>query len=92
MLMFWDSAIRSSCRALIRVAVVGHAGLALIKPLELVLGPVAAQTVPLGVQLQALDAVALAGQTLPIQLEVIRLGPQESQVRVREKTTFYVPR
>lgn len=72
-----------------RVAVVGHAGLALTEPLELELGPVEASTVPLGVRLPFADASTLAGRTLPIQLEVTQLGPDETMVR--EKTTFYVP-
>jgi cytochrome c oxidase accessory protein FixG len=74
-----------------RVAVLGPAGLALIKPLELALGPVEAKTVPLGLQLPYATATALTGQTLPIQLEVTQLGPDDAPVRVLEKTTFHVP-
>ena len=37
------------------------------------------------------SASSLAGQTLPIQLEVTQLGSDEELARVREKTTFHVP-
>ena len=74
-----------------RVAVIGPAGLALSLPLELILGPVEARTVPLGLVLPLAQATALAGQTLPIELAVTQLGPENSQVQVREKTTFHVP-
>jgi len=72
-----------------RVTVLGHADLSLGEPLELELGPVEARTVPLSVRLPYADATTLAGQTLPIQLEVTQLGSDEE--RVREKTTFHVP-
>jgi cytochrome c oxidase accessory protein FixG len=72
-----------------RVAVSGHTGLKLGEPLELALGPVEARTVPLSVHLPYAGASTLARQTLPIQLEVTQLGPDETMVR--EKTTFYVP-
>jgi len=72
-----------------RVTVLGHADLSLGEPLELELGPVEARTVPLSVRLPYADANTLAGQTLPIQLEVTQLGSDEE--RVREKTTFHVP-
>jgi cytochrome c oxidase accessory protein FixG len=74
-----------------RVAVIGLAGLVLAQPLELALGPVEARTVPLGLVLPFAQATTLAGQTLPIQLEVTQLGPASNPVQVREKTTFYVP-
>jgi cytochrome c oxidase accessory protein FixG len=74
-----------------RVAVLGPTGLALIRPLELSLGAVEAKTVPLGLQLPYATASALAGQTLAIQLEVTRIGPEDAPVRVLEKTTFHVP-
>ena len=69
----------------------GPAGLALVKPLELALGPVEAKTVPLGLQLPYATATALAGQTLAIQLEVTRIWPEDATVRVLEKTTFHIP-
>jgi len=74
-----------------RVAVLGHANVSLGEALTLELGPVEARTVPLSVRLPFADATTLAGQTLPIQLEVTQLGPDEARAQVREKTTFYVP-
>jgi len=74
-----------------RVAVLGHANMSLGEPLELELGPVEARTVPLSLRLPYADATTLAGQTLPIQLEVTQLGLDAEPVQVREKTTFHVP-
>ncbi|MBT3065606.1 cytochrome c oxidase accessory protein CcoG [Rhodoferax sp. U11-2br] len=74
-----------------RVTVLGHPDLSMGEPLELALGPVEARTVPLSVRLPFTDASNLAGQTLPIQLEVTQLGSDEELVKVREKTTFHVP-
>ncbi|MBV5299297.1 MAG: cytochrome c oxidase accessory protein CcoG [Rhodoferax sp.] len=74
-----------------RVVVVGPSGLTLVQPLELELGPVQAQTYPVGVRLQH-DAVAmLAGQTLQIKFEVSQIASGQEVVRVLENTTFHVP-
>jgi cytochrome c oxidase accessory protein FixG len=74
-----------------RVAVLGPPGMVLAQPLELELDPVEARTLPLGLRLPYAQAMALAGQTLQIQLELTRLGAEDDPVRVREKTTFHVP-
>ena len=74
-----------------RVAVLGPAGLALVKPLELALGPVEAKTVPLGLQLPYATADG-AGRSDPRDsIGGDPDGPEDAPVRVLEKITFPMP-
>lgn len=75
-----------------RIGVVGPAGLALRDPLEVALAPVEEHTVAVGVRLPATQAMALAGQTIPIQFEVQLLGGARDGIRVQERAAFLVPR
>jgi cytochrome c oxidase accessory protein FixG len=77
-----------------QVSVRGTEGLALVAPLTVALGPVEAQTVPVAVRLDSAQAAVFSGQTLPFEFEVAQLTPRvgDLQARVREKTTFHVPR
>ena len=77
-----------------QVSVRGTDGLALVAPLTVALGPVEAQTVPVAVRLDSARAAVFSGQTLPFEFEVTQLTPRvdDLQARVREKTTFHVPR
>jgi hypothetical protein len=47
--------------------------------------------VPVSVRLPGSRALALAGQTLPIQFELTQLASSEEAARVRESTTFHLP-
>jgi cytochrome c oxidase accessory protein FixG len=77
-----------------QVDVQGLPGLALSNRVDIRLGPVEERTVPVSVRLSALQAEALAGQTLPIQFELTELtqeGLHDVGARVRESSTFHLP-
>ncbi len=75
-----------------RIGVAGPVGLALLHPLEVELGPVEEQTVPVGVRLPSAQAAALAGQTVSFHFEVRLLGGDHDGYQVLERSTFHVPR
>jgi cytochrome c oxidase accessory protein FixG len=75
-----------------RVAVLGLPELAMAQNVEVTLGPIEERTVPVSVRLPGSRALALAGQTLPIQFELTQLASSEEAARVRESTTFHLPR
>lgn len=75
-----------------RVDVAGAEGLALVKGIDLELGPVEERTLPFSVRLPGSAALTLAGQTLPIKFQVTQLGGTQDEAFVLEKTTFHVPR
>ena len=75
-----------------QVSVAGHAGLGLLKPLEIELGPVEARTVPVSVRLPATEAAAWAGQTVAFTFEVTPLATQGGGTPIAERSTFQVPR
>lgn len=74
-----------------RVAVLGLPELAMAQNVEVTLGPIEERTVPVSVRLPGSRALALAGQTLPIQFELTQLASSEEAARVRESTTFHLP-
>lgn len=74
-----------------RVAVRGLPELAMAQNVEVTLGPIEERTVPVSVRLPGSRALALAGQTLPIQFELTQLANSEEAARVRESTTFHLP-
>jgi len=77
-----------------RVVVLGLPELAMAQDVEVTLGPIEERTVPVSVRLPGSRALALAlaGQTLPIQFELTQLASSEEAARVRESTTFHLPR
>ena len=74
-----------------QVDVQGLLGLTLSSRVDIRLGPLEERTVPVSVRLPALQAAALAGQTLPIQFELTQVGRHDAAVRVREGSTFHLP-
>jgi polyferredoxin len=75
-----------------QVDVIGPAGLALVSPLFVELGPVQEQTVPVAVQLPSASATPLTGQTLQIQFAISQRLSHGQDIRVLESTTFHLPR
>lgn len=74
-----------------RIDVVGPAGLALVAPVELDLGPVEARSVPVGVRLPGDQVGALAGQTFPFNFRVTPLVNHREPSEIVERATFLVP-
>ncbi|MEO8118183.1 MAG: 4Fe-4S dicluster domain-containing protein [Rhodoferax sp.] len=75
-----------------RIGVLGTLGLALVKPLEVELGPMEEKTVPVGVNLPSTAATSLAGQTIRFKFEVKQLGRDQEEIHVMEHATFQIPR
>jgi len=75
-----------------QVDVIGPAGLALVTPVFVELGPVQEQTVPVAVQLPSASATPLTGKTLQIQFAISQRVSHGQDIRVLESTTFHLPR
>jgi cytochrome c oxidase accessory protein FixG len=74
-----------------RIQVVGSHRLELLPTQDLVLGPVEARTVAVGVRLPAVEAAGLAGQKLPVQFAV-RPVDADGGEQALERSIFHVPR